>query len=142
VFRFASERDTAKYDLVKGDSHGPHIGLFVVDVGSEALLGHVDGRADVVVLPLDQAAPLAKSKIGDLEGTVGSNEYIGWLEVAVDEPSSVEVLVALEDLHKKTSSILLGKTASLLDEFGEVATRTVLSDDVAVVYREKRILVS
>lgn len=114
MFGFSPERHTAKEHLIEGDAHRPDVSLLVVDVSSEALLGHVDGSAHVVVIPLHQAPPLAKSKISYFQRPLGSHEDVSWLEVTVDEASSVEMLVALEYLQEQPSCLFLRETALLL----------------------------
>jgi len=60
----------------------------------------------------------------------------------VDEACAVEVFVALENLQEQSSCRFLSEAAALSNEFGEVSTGAVLSDDVAVVQRAEGMLIA
>ena len=43
---------------------------------------------------------LSYSKVGDFDGLIGSEQKVAWLDVLVDDPSTVQVLHSVYQLHK------------------------------------------
>ena len=43
---------------------------------------------------------LSYSKVGDFDGLIGSEQKVAWLDVLVDDPSTVQVLQSVYQLHK------------------------------------------
>jgi hypothetical protein len=113
------------------DSECPDIRFEGVLVASERLRGHVEGRADVVLVGFEGLRGLdGEPEICDLELLCVGDEDVGRLEVAVDDISARKVEVALEDLLHEDGCLCFRE--SLLDDLVEVGVAE-FGDDVGVV---------
>ena len=119
--------------FVEDHPQGPNISLGCVDLSSEHLWRHVDGRPQHSRshVPLPQQV-LAKSKVSQLQDTVVEEDVVG-LQVPMHDVELVENLERLHQLGKDSQRLLLPELSLLLQLAVESLAIAELVNEVEVV---------